>query len=39
MPSRKQFTAGDADSSAKAAGITALNAELNYAKGDINECR
>jgi len=39
MLSRKQFTAGDAASSAKAAGITAPNAELNYAKGDMNECR
>jgi len=39
MHSRRKFTAGDAASSAKAAGITAPNAELNYAKGDMNECR
>jgi len=39
MLSRKQFTAGDAASNVKAVGITAPNAELNYAKGDISECR
>ena len=39
MCSRMKFTAGDAASNVKAAGITAPNVELNYAKGDISERR